>query len=462
MSSFIFQLFPGNPSLSLGVFVFTSIVLLYMARHFAHETIKSFCKIIHHSLRITSRSINEAEKKLDKRNKEVLLASGIESQERHIAREFQRVEIVVKRDLSGYPALNRTLSDLVTKVDEDYRESTEMPPDPPKWVEAVEAVAKIPSADSMTGSILKQINNTIIGHHKEAMGEYRKSTGTRHGLLKKMMPFWRNMDKTLTKVEKTIVGIQERASDIDKSMAEFEEIEKGTDKALRLLHSSSLTQFVISGIVILIAFGGAVINFNLIALPMSEMVGGGSYIGNFKTSNVAALVIILVEVSMGLFLMEALGITRLFPIIRQMDDKMKTRMMYVTFTILTVLALIESSLAFMRDIIAADMQALRQSLSEVEAVTSEASWIPTVGQMVMGFILPFALTFVAIPLESFIASSRTLIGVTIQFTLRTVSYILRVTGSFFSHLSTLLVNVYDLTIFLPLWIENLVKSAKAK
>lgn len=408
MSTFILEIIPGYPNLSLLIFISLSIVFLYMARPFAHEAIRSFCRIIHNSLRITSKSINDAERRLDDRNKEVLLASGLENEERHIAREFQQVEIVVKRDLSGYPALNRTLSDLVTKVDEDYRESTEVPPDPPKWVEAVEAVANIPSSDSMTGAILKQINNTIITHHKEAMADYRKSTGTRHGLLKKMMPFWRNMDKTLTKVDRTIVGIQERATEIDKSMAEFEEIEKGSDKAIRILHSSSLTQFVISGIVLLIAFGGAVINFNLIALPMSEMVGGGSYIGNYKTSDVAALVIILVEVSMGLFLVESLGITRLFPIIRQMDDKMRRRMMYISLTILTILALIESSLAFMRDIIAADMQALRQSLSEVEAVTTDQSWIPTVGQMVMGFILPFALTFVAIPLESFIASSRTI------------------------------------------------------
>ena len=70
-----------------------------------------------------------------------------------------------------------------------------------------------------------------------------------------------------------------------------------------------------SGLDVVIAAGGAVINFNLIALPMSEMVGGGSYIGDWKTSDVAALVIILVEVAMGLYLMESLRITRLFPVI---------------------------------------------------------------------------------------------------------------------------------------------------
>lgn len=80
------------------------------------------------------------------------------------------------------------------------------------------------------------------------------------------------------------------------------------------------------------------------------MVGGGSYIGNFKTSNIAALVIILVELAMGLYLMESLRITHLFPIIGQMDDKMRIRMIWTTFLILLILAGIESALAFMRRI----------------------------------------------------------------------------------------------------------------
>ncbi len=41
-----------------------------------------------------------------------------------------------------------------------------------------------------------------------------------------------------------------------------------------------------------------------------------------KTSDIAALVIILIEIAMGLFLLESLRITRLFPIISSMDDQM--------------------------------------------------------------------------------------------------------------------------------------------
>jgi hypothetical protein len=303
--------------------------------------------------------------------------------------------------------------------------------------------------------ILEGIHKTLEKHHKTAMEEYRRASRTRHGLLNKMMPFWRKLSKTLEEVGKTITGLQERSRVIDCKMAEYEAIRAGSDSAERRLSSSSLTQFVVAGLVMLIAFGGAVINFNLIALPMSEMVGGGSYIGQFKTSDVAALVIILVEVSMGLFLMESLRITRLFPIIGMMDDKMRRRMIWISFTILLIMAGVESALAFMRDGIAADLQALRQSLSGTEAaVASSKSLIPTVGQMVLGFVLPFALTFVAIPLESFIHSARTVLGLALAALLRALTFLLRLAASIVHYLGKTALTLYDLLIFPPLWIEG--------
>jgi len=60
------------------------------------------------------------------------------------------------------------------------------------------------------------------------------------------------------------------------------------------------------------------------------------------TADIAALVIIMVEISMGLFLMESLRITRLFPVIGALSDKMRVRMIFVTFTILLLMASIEA------------------------------------------------------------------------------------------------------------------------
>jgi hypothetical protein len=167
---------------------------------------------------------------------------------------------------------------------------------------------------------------------------------------------------------------------------------------------------------------------------------------------------------MGLFLMESLRITRLFPVISSMDDKMRYRMILITFTLLTVLAGVESALAFMRDRIAFDIETLRQTLAGVEQTTLSASMIPTVGQMVMGFILPFALAFVAIPLESFVASSRTVLGITGVGLLRITAFLLRLLGSMSYYFARFILNVYDLLIFPTIWLEEVITGVwyKAK
>jgi hypothetical protein len=277
-----------------------------------------------------------------------------------------------------------------------------------------------------------------------------------------MLPLWRKVQRTLNDIGKSITKLNDRAKSIDRYMDEYEEIRNQTDKAARMLSSSSLTQFFVAGLVLLIAIGGAIINFNLIALPMSEMVGGASYIGPYKTSDVAGLVIILIELTMGLFLMESLRITRLFPIIGSMDDKMRRRMIWITFTMLAILAGVESALAFMRDRIAHDMEALRQTLAGVEQSTIATSMIPTIGQMVMGFILPFALAFVAIPLESFISSSRTVLGVVAVGLLRFLAFLLRLLGNIGYYVGRFVVNMYDLIIFPTIWLEGVVLGVKTK
>ncbi len=457
--SVLLNVVPGYPVVSILIWFIISVVMLYLARFPAHRTIKSLCRVIHNGMRLASRSVVLAEKKLIIRNNEVLLAAGRESIEHLIEREFLRVDAVVKRDLSAYPALHLSLAEQIKDIDEDYRDSAELPPPPPEWVNAIKALAKVPfSGDTMIANIFKEIHKTVTKQYKHVMGEYRKNTGARHALLQKMAPNWRKLTHTIDEVGHKITGLQERATVIDNRMEDYEEIRAKTDKAERMLSSSSMTQFFISALVLVVAIGGAMVNFHLIALPMSEMVGGGSYIGQFKTSDVAALVIILVEVAMGLYLMESLRITKLFPVIGSMDDVMRRRMIWITFSILLILASVEASLAFMRDRIAADMQALRQSLAAAKNIQPVNSWIPTVGQMVMGFILPFALTFVAIPLESFVSSSRTVMGKVAIVFLRWLAFFLRLMGNITNHLGELMINVYDLVIFPSLWAEGLIRG----
>lgn len=444
--------------MSIAIWLIFIITIFYFAKSPMHLAIRALCTVLHDGLLQMSKSVIAVSKILKKRNREVLLSAGMATVEKQIEHEFYRVNTTVERDLSGFPVLKRQLLEQISKIDEDYHQSSNIPPNPPEWIEAVESLASLPkgsSGNKAVENILREIHNATENQHKSAMEEYKKVVAVHHSALNKLMPYWRNVTKTLDIVGKTFTGLQERTTQIDNRMDEYKEILSKSDKAERILSSSSMTQFFISGLVLAIAIAGAVINFNLIALPMSEMVGGGSYIGNYKTSDVAALVIILVEVAMGLYLMESLRFTRLFPVIGQMDDKMRRRMMFITLALLIILASIEASLALMRDQIALNNQALLQTLSGNEPAIASNSMIPTIGQMVLGFILPFILTFVAIPLESFIQSSRTVLGVLSVAFLQFISFPLDLLAKIILNTGELLVNIYNIMIFPAIWIEEL-------
>lgn len=452
----------SNPSVFI-ITILAVIILLYFAREPAHSSIRSFCRVIRNGLRLAAFSVLRAEKQLIARNKEVLLAEGLLNIERDIEREFQRVDKVVERDMQGYPSLHRKLSEEITRIDQDYTESTEVPPTPPVWVNAVEAVAGLAQkngSDNMVAAILKDVHSTIIKQQKKAMEAYWKSTSERHKILGNMMPYWRRLAKVLEQVGSTVTGLQERAKVIDQKMDEYEEIRNGSNKAAITLHSSSTTQFFIDGFWVMVAIGGIIVNFHLISLPMSEMVGGGSYIGNYPVNEIAALVFILIETFAGMALMEALRITKLFPMIGSLDDKQRRFIAITAVGFLFTFAGIESALAYMRDLIAANNEALRQSLlmGSGETMDVARSIIPTASQMVLGFIMPFALTFAIIPFESFVHSARTVLGYVIELLLRVVAALIRLLANLVHYFGSVLIGIYDLIIFLPLWVERKIQS----
>ena len=445
------------PALSVVVLAVLFIAAAYLARPTAHQAIHALSEALRSALRTGSRSVRVAEERLSQRNREVLLATGREAKERAIEKEFERINATVHKDLANYPALSRGLNEAIQRIEEDHKAAVEVPPDPPAWVKAVEAIAKIDSRSGIgAGDVLSDIHKSLVRAHGEALEAYRLSCGTRHELLSRMTAQWRGIQQQLSQVDKHVASLLQRSTTIDRHMQEYEDIVRGSDRAVSILSSSSLLYFFISAFVLAVAAGGAAINFSLIARPMAEMVGGTNFIGSFRTADIAALVIIMVEVSMGLFLMESLRITRLFPVISALPDKMRVRMAWVTFGMLLMLASIEAGLAYMREILLQDELATSALLrgEDVLLMASQDLWITTAAQMGMGFILPFALVFVAIPLETFVQSARTVVGVLAMGALRLLAALMRIAGNGCRHFGTLAERLYDFPLFLPLWLEE--------
>lgn len=458
----MWMIWPDNAALSVLALALIAMCALYAARAPMHALLRSASHALVGPLRLGARWLAGVAAEMKARNKAVLLAQGRRETGQRVEREFERLALMVGRDLQGYPTLQRKLLEEITRVEEDYKKCGEVPPPPPDWIDAVNAVAKIKTGGGeVVQKILAEIRQSVEGIHDRALAEYRRAYQARHSILEGFMPYWRSLDRTMKQVDKNMTGIQDVAAAIDAQMATYKEIAARSDEAERNLTHSAFTQFFTAALVMAVALGGAFVNFKLIALPMSEMVGASDYLtATLRTSEVAALVIILVEASMGLFLMESLRITHLFPRIANLNDRMRRRMVWIALTLLLTLAGIESALALMRDMLIQDKQALLQSLAAAPPVATDV-WlgrIPTAGQMVLGFILPFALAFVAVPLESFIHSARTVGGAVLVNLFGTAAFALRLLGNLVRQSSRALLHAYDVLIVLPLLAEHLLRS----
>ena len=103
----ILNIWPNSPVLSVIIALSVAVFLLYPARNPAHKVIYSLSRVIHNGFRLMARSVLIAEKKVVERNKEVLLTAGAKAVERLIEPEFHHVDAVVKRDICGYPVLQK-------------------------------------------------------------------------------------------------------------------------------------------------------------------------------------------------------------------------------------------------------------------------------------------------------------------------------------------------------------------
>jgi hypothetical protein len=454
-----FTPWPGVSALVLAILL---VAALYFARATAHQAIQAAAGALARGLRVASHSVIHAQDHLLARNREVLLAAGREAKERVVEREFARVSDTVRKDLAGYPDMHRRLSEAIQRIEEDQEKAAEVPPEAPGWAQAVKVVANL-DARNPGAEILSDIHKSMVKAHTEAMDHYRKASSERHALLRRMMPDWRLIQQTLGHVHKSVESVVGRSQAIDRHMEEYEAIVRREDRALSVLSSSSFVYFFVSALVLAVAIAGTAVNFTLIARPMAEMVGGTNFIGSYRTADIAALVIIMVEISMGLFLMESLRITRLFPVIGALSDKIRVRMVIITFLILLLMASIEAGLAYMREVLLLDEMATNALLrgDNSASLVNTHLWITTAAQMGLGFVLPFALVFVAIPLETFVHSMRTVVGLTGIALLQALALLLRLLGNGCRHLGALACRIYDLPLFVPLWIEARMHAASS-
>ncbi len=456
-------IWPEMPFLSIATLVIVSMVFLHLARTPMHLAIKTMDDGIAGGLTKISNWIKSVVLKMQEKSKKVLLETSIADNEQKIAQEFKRLEASYTKHLADYPALHLKLDESIANIDADFKECGQAVPEAPGWNDAVESIAKIKgtaSGDRVIEKMLKELHKSAIDGEKMALAEMRKTASKRHKILSSLAPIWNKILKAMTAVDKKVSLVLETSSKIEKYMKEYESVRHGGENSIDMLSSRATKLFIFSTIVIIIAGFGAFINFQLIALPMSELVPAGTRVFGLQVSDVSALVIVMLEVVLGIFLMEALGITSIFPQISSMTLNKRRILLYAALLGLFFLASVEAALAVLRDHIAETNAATTQALAGKSATTVdvENSQITVIGQATLGFVLPWILAMVAVPLEMLIESSQHVLNKLLILLIVLLGYLIGIIGHLISTTIKIFTHIYDAYIIVPTQIGNLIKS----
>ncbi len=458
-------LWPESPALSLLALWLASVVLLWAAREPMLQVLKGLGKGLEAGLRGLALWCQETAERLAQKSRTALLAAGELELQSRISRELLRIDACFSEKLGQYSTLHRRLDDLLLRLEADYESCGNSPPEVPGWAGAVEAVAAIPdSADPNVRKVLEGIRESMQDAERRALKSYREDTSRRHGILGKMRPDWKQVRSLGARMRDAVARAIQTTAKIDRYVDEYQGLVKDREAAAHSQTYSAIKPFLVSLLVIGVALGGAFINFQLIALPMAELVPAGARLGGVPVATVSALVIVLMEVALGIFLMDMLGITDLFPKLATLAPSRRRLILGLSLSGLFFLAGVESSLAVLREQIVAADAALKLSLAGAagQVVAEPAtSKVPVIGQAVLGFVLPWILALVAIPLEMLLESGRHVLASLAVLALLAVGSGVRVAAHAATSLASALPGVYDVYVAIPLRLERLAREAGA-
>ena len=455
-------LWPEHAAVSLLVLWAGSVVFLWAAREPMLSLLTALGQFVAEGCASLARACDRAAGELHERARAALLAAGRLEAQGRLSREIHRIDKSFTERLGQYSGLSRRLDDLLVKLEADYQECALTPPEVPGWSNAVQAIAQIPTpGDANVQKVLESIRESSEDAEERALKQHRDDTSKRHKLLAAMGACWKDVRDLMTRMRDSVASAMETTTRIHGYVEEYEKVSKEQDVAARALTFSAVKLFVVSTLVLGVALGGAFVNFQLIALPMSELVPAGARIGGMPVAMVSALVIVLMETALGMFAMDMLGVTDLFPKLQGIPLSRRRMLLGLSLAGLFFLAGVESSLAVLRESIAEADAALKLSLGGDEArVVTEASssTIPVIGQAVLGFVLPWILAMVAIPLELLLDSGRHVATTAIALTLSGVAMLGRAGAHSATQLAAMAAAVYEIYVSIPTKLERALRE----
>lgn len=421
----------GLDDWALWLTVAVAIVILYVARPAAHRFLRAAFRFLADLFLVGGHAVAGWSAFLANRCREQLIEHRADEIESTIERERRQLGTRLGAELAGYPELHRRLVEELVALEDDFRQSAMQP----------------------TGTALIGPNGEQIPQQLDWRG--RRLARERVARLSRIVRRLGPIQTLLERLQNIDQRAQNAARRIEVALGEYRALLLSPERRAAGVGISSLQRFLVGLLFGVVAIGGAFLNFFLIERPMAEMVGENYEVAGLPLPQAAALVMIMLEATAGIALMEFWGVTRLVPFVDRLEPHKRTILTIASLVFLFALASIEAGLALVREDIIRQTAVTVQQIQGGPAPPSP-SMLPQIVQATLGFVIPFLLALIAVPLELLLTYGTVLGGFLVSAALGLVAVALRLIHRVLRGLEALLIALYDLVIFLPLGIEHLI------
>ncbi len=433
----VFAFWSDYPFAALTLAVIAAMAILYLSRATAHRLIDRLARAGYRLMRLLSRGCTALAMRTDERNREVMLGLQMEITRRQLEREFQRVAAAVEQDMTKFQHLERSINEHINTMEEDFERSAQVPPAPPGWVDAVDAIAKLQTETNPepVGRVLQDIHNSVLDQQREVMREYRWTVNARHKILADLRPLWRGVSKQVGTVGRDSRDLLARAHRIDTQMAAFRELcaNRG-DARVESFLARWLMALALSGVALILA----TLNVNLTAAPLANLIAGDGMM-SWLTAGAMTLAVM----AAALVLSEATQVSRLLPLIGGLPQR--SRVVLIVLSSFLLLVLVSGEAMLLKS-----HASTRAAVLGQDSVSIEAAW----GAATAGVVVPLLIALLSPALEAFLATSRPVFAAALIMLLNAFAVLSRVVGRVWLECCRISHQLYDLILFLPLAIER--------
>ncbi len=423
-------LWPDRPALSLLVLWAISSVALWAARDAMRELFERLGKGLEETFVAAGRWCKDSAAALFKRARAAMLAAGGLELQGKLEKDFHRIETGFSERLGQYSILHRKLDELVQRLEQDYQDSGISPPDVPGWTAAVETIAGIPSADDPNvKEILAGVQKSLDESQRQALHAYRADSAERHEILERTRSIWKEVRVLMERTNESVSGALNTATRVNVYIDEYARVRDDDHVAARALSYSAAKRFAISSLVLCAALGGAFANFQLLEPALGALLPAGAAFAGVPAASLSAVAVVLLELALGVFGMDLVGITELFPRLGRLP--LARRRLLLGGTVASLLL-----------------------LATIGAVLAESS--------LLGFVWPWLVALAAVPLEMFLDNGRHVAMHASAVVLSGIGSLAYVGGRAARTVIELIPSLYDAYVSIPLRIERALKSGASE